>query len=58
MMAVMKRWPTVSSSRHWVSRARSSLDAGRFPVRAAIIISGSSPMQASSSSDRLGSKVP
>ena len=58
MMEVMKNRSTVSSSRHWVSLACSSLDAGRPPVRAAIILSGSWPMQASSSSDRLDSTAP
>ena len=56
-MVVMKIRSTVSSSRHPMSRACSSMDAGPLPVRAAIIPSGSPPMQASSASDRLESKA-
>ena len=52
-MVAMKSWFTESSSRHPMSLACSSMDDGRPPVRAASISSGSSPMQASSSSDRL-----
>ena len=53
MMVAMKISSTVSSSRHPTSFACSSMGAGLAPVSAAIFLSGSSPIQSSSSPDRL-----